>query len=115
MILFFLSLHAPNLGYCYEMNFKQVYRVVNESFVVRKVQEEMVLVPLVKNVADMTSVITLNDTAASIIEQLDGIKPLDEVILQLLATYNVNEELLKKDVTIFVTDALRNGVIEPIT
>ncbi|HKL72103.1 MAG TPA: PqqD family protein [Marinilabiliaceae bacterium] len=96
------------------MNFKQVYRVVNESFVIRKVQEEMVLVPLVNNVADMTSVITLNDTAASIIEHLDGIKTLDAVILQLLATYNVNKELLKKDVTIFVTDALSKGIIEPI-
>ena len=96
------------------MNFKQVYRVVNESFVIRKVQEEMVLVPLVNNVADMTSVITLNDTAASIIEHLDGIKTLDAVILQLLVTYNVNEELLKKDVTIFVTDALSKGIIEPI-
>ncbi len=74
----------------------------------------MVLVPLVDNVADMTSVIALNDTAASIIEHLDGTKTLDEVILQLLATYNVNEELLKEDVAIFVTDALSKGIIEPI-
>jgi len=96
------------------MDFKQVYRVVNESFVIRKVQEEMVLVPLVNNVADMTSVITLNDTAASIIEHLDGKRTIDEVVLQLLATYNVNKELLKKDVTIFITDALSKGVIEPI-
>lgn len=96
------------------MDFKQVYRVVNESFVVRKVQEEMVLVPLVNNVADMTSVITLNETAASIIEHLDGKRTINEVVLQLLATYNVNKELLKKDVTIFVTDALSKGVIEPI-
>ena len=93
---------------------KQVYRVVTESFVIRKVQEEMVLVPLVNNVADMTSVITLNVTAASIIEHLDGKRSIDEIVLQLLATYNVDEELLKEDVTIFVTDALCKGIIEPI-
>jgi len=95
------------------MDSKQVYRVVTESFVIRKVQEEMVLVPLVNNVADMTSVITLNDTAASIIECMDGKMTLNEIVLKLLATYNVDGRLLEEDVTIFITDALNKGVIEP--
>lgn len=96
------------------MDFEQIYRVKNDSFVIRKVMDEMVLVPLVNNVADMTSVITLNDTAASIIENLDGKNTLKDVILQLFTIYNVKEELLERDVIIFITDALNKGVIEPL-
>ena len=96
------------------MDLEQIYRVKNDSFVIRKVMDEMVLVPLVNNVADMTSVITLNDTAASIIENLDGKNTLKDVILQLFTIYNVKEELLERDVIIFITDALSKGVIEPL-
>lgn len=96
------------------MNLNLVYRVKSESFVVKKVVEEMVLVPLVDNVADMTSVITLNDTAASIIENIDGTRTLNEIIMQLLDAYNVDKEILTKDVVIFVTDALNKGVLEPV-
>lgn len=94
------------------MDFEQIYRVKNDSFVIRKVMDEMVLVPLVNNVADMTSVITLNDTAASIIENLDGKNTLNDIVLKLLDIYNVKKELLEEDVISFVLHALKKGIIE---
>ena len=94
------------------MNLNLVYKVKTESFVIRRVMDEMVLVPLVNNVADMTSVITLNDTAASIIEMLDGKSTLNEIFLKLLDTYNVKKELLERDMITFVADALKKGIIK---
>lgn len=94
------------------MNLNLVYKVKTESFVIRRVMDEMVLVPLVNNVADMTSVITLNDTAASIIEKLDGKSTLNEIFLKLLDTYNVKKELLERDMITFVADALKKGIIK---
>ncbi|MGQ1946921.1 PqqD family protein [Geofilum sp. OHC36d9] len=95
------------------MSLREIYIVKKESFVTRKVDNEMVLVPLVNSVADMTKVLTLNDTGISILEAMNGQNTVEEIISQLLETYNVQRERLQEDVERFIENAILKGIIEP--
>ena len=97
------------------MNPGDVYIVKKESFVTRKVDNEMVLVPLVNSVADMTRVLTLNDTGVAILEAMNGQNTVEEIISQLLETYNVQRERLQEDVERFIDDAILKGIIKPLS
>lgn len=91
---------------------KKVYKVVEEKFVIRKAKDEIVIVPLVDNIADMTNVITLNAMATEIFEMIDGKNSLETIVLQLLNDYNVSEDVLKEDISIFITTAEEKGIIQ---
>jgi len=71
----------------------------NKGLVSRKVGDEMVIVPLRDNVADMDCVYTLNEVGAFIWETLDGVKPLREIIAEVMNTYDVDEPTAIIDVT----------------
>ncbi len=89
-----------------------VFRLKNDTFVTRKVGDEMVLMPLVNSVADMTRVITLNETGAAILEALDGKNTLNQVVTQLFESYDVDKEQLKADIIHFIDEAIEKQLIE---
>jgi methyltransferase-like protein len=91
-----------------------IFRVKNDNFVTRKVGDEMVIVPLVNSVADMTRVLTLNETGTAIMEALDGQTSLKEVTTKLLEQFNVQATVLQDDLQHFITEALDKQIIEPI-
>lgn len=91
-----------------------IYQVRSEKVVTRKVGDEMVIVPLVNSVADMTRVLTLNETGTAIIEALNGQNTVNQVEEQLLAQFDVEQEVLSNDLQNFITEALDKQIIEPI-
>jgi Coenzyme PQQ synthesis protein D (PqqD) len=70
----------------------------SQSVVTRKTGNEYVLVPITNNIADMTSVYTLNDTGAFIWEKIDGIRSVEEIVFLLTQEYDVDFEIASKDV-----------------
>lgn len=82
---------------------------------VRKVGNEMVIVPLVNSVADMTKVLTLNETGAAIIEVLDGQHTISQVEEQLISVFDVESDILAADLQNFILDALAKGIIEEVS
>lgn len=70
----------------------------NEGLVSRKVGDEMVIVPLRDNVADMDCVYTLNEVGAFIWESMDGQKTTQQIILEIMNNYDVDEPTASKDV-----------------
>ncbi len=68
------------------------------SVVTRKTGNEYVLVPIANNIADMTSVYTLNETGAFIWEQIDGKRDVEEIIVMLTGEYDVNFQNASEDV-----------------
>jgi hypothetical protein len=95
-----------------KMNMENVYIVKEKSFVTRKVDDELVLVPLVNSVADMTRVLTLNNTGAAILEAMNGQNTVREIISQLLEIYDVQRDKLQEDVKTFIDDAILKGIIK---
>ena len=92
-----------------------IYKVRSEKVVVRKVGNEMVIVPLVNSVADMTRVLTLNETGAAIIEALDGQRTISQVEAQLISVFDVESDILAADLQSFILDALAKGIIEEVS
>lgn len=92
-----------------------IYKVRSEKVVVRKVGNEMVIVPLVNSVADMTKVLTLNETGAAIIEVLDGQHTISQVEEQLISVFDVESDILAADLQNFILDALAKGIIEEVS
>lgn len=92
-----------------------IYKVRSEKVVVRKVGNEMVIVPLVNSVADMTRVLTLNETGAAIIEALDGQRTINQVEAQLISVFDVESDILAADLQNFILDALAKGIIEEVS
>jgi DNA topoisomerase-3 len=76
---------------------KAIFRLKHEAFVTREADNEMVMVPLVSDIVDMTSVLTLNEVASDIVKALDGKKTLDEICRQIFPDYDVDENILKND------------------
>lgn len=95
-------------------NTDAIFQVKNNNFVTRKVGDEMVIVPLVNSVADMTRVLTLNETGTAIMEALDGKTSLKEVTTKLLDQFDVKSTVLQNDLQHFITEAIDKQIIEQI-
>jgi len=80
------------------------------SIVTRKTGNEYVLVPVTNNIADMTSVYTLNETGAFIWELIDGKKSVEEIIEAVIDKYDVDPEKATKDVFSLIDD-MKNYLI----
>ncbi len=78
--------------------------------VTKKTGREYVLVPLTNNIADMTSLFTLNETGAFIWEQIDGTRNVGEIIEALVNEYDIDAETASGDVFSFI-DKMSNYLI----
>lgn len=96
------------------LDLNTVFRQKNNNFVARKFEAEMVLIPLVNNVADMTSVLTLNEVGSSIFNLIDGKNTINSIILKLIDEYSVEAEVLKADIEYFIAQAQSKNLIEKV-
>lgn len=83
------------------MNFEKVNEI-KSRFVSRKVGDELVLVPLVDNVAKMDKLFNLNETAGFLWEKLNENSSAEELKNQLLEEFDVDEATAEKDVNAFL-------------
>ena len=92
------------------MNLKSV-PLHSASIVTRKTGNEYVLVPVTNNIADMTSVYTLNETGAFIWELIDGKKSVEDLINAIIDKYDIDREKATKDVFSFIDNMNKYLVI----
>ena len=83
----------------------------SESIVTRKTGNEYVLVPVTNNIADMTSVYTLNDTAAFIWEHIDGKRSVGDIIKVVTAEYDIDMSSAEADVLSFIENMSKYLII----
>ena len=82
------------------------------SVVTRKTGNEYVLVPVTNNIADMTSVYTLNETGAFIWELIDGKKNVEELIEAVENQYNVDHKTAAEDIFCFIDNMSKYLIIK---
>ncbi|MBQ3463812.1 MAG: PqqD family protein [Clostridia bacterium] len=81
---------------------------VKDDFVLRKVADSYVVVPVNKLTLDFNGIITLNETGAFLFERLQQGTDREQLLQELLAEYDVSPEKAEKDIDEFlrkVTDA----------
>jgi hypothetical protein len=86
----------------------------NPDFVFRKIVDEMILVPIRADVADMECIYTLNEVGAFIWDRLDGQATLAEIQVAVQDEYEADAETIAADVVAFVQDLDGVGAIRRI-
>ena len=74
----------------------------NPEFIFRRIVDELVLVPIRQDVADMDCIYTMNPVAAFIWEKLDGKTTLPEIEAALISEYDVDRATAAADLEEFV-------------
>lgn len=92
---------------------EQCYRK-DDSVVSRKIADEVILVPIRKNVGDLESIYTFDEVGARIWELIDGKRKLAEIKDILLSEFDVAEVTLVTDMQNFISQVEGIGGIKPI-
>lgn len=83
------------------MNLKSLQKI-KASFVTREVGNELVLVPLAGNVAQMNELFTMNETGKFIWENINNETTMDELAEKMVEVFEVSPEIAKRDVVRFL-------------
>lgn len=84
----------------------------SEDVVVREIEGEIVIVPLASGIGDLEDeLFTLNETGRAIWSRLDGRRPLDGIVRELLAEYDVPENVVREDVVGLLQELLDRRMI----
>ena len=84
------------------------------SVVYREIADEAILVPIRRNVADMESVYTLDSVGADIWKLIDGHRTLPDILEMLRDEYEVDAEILTRDLDEFVEQLESIGAIRAV-
>jgi len=84
------------------------------NVVSRLIAGEMILVPIRKNVGDMESIYTLNETGARIWELIDGRRSVAEVRDQMLAEFEIEPDQAEDDLTELLQNLWELGALVKI-
>jgi hypothetical protein len=89
---------------------EEIYRK-DDSIVSRRIEGEVILVPVRQNVADLESIYTLSEVAAHIWEQIDGRRTASEILASIVGEFEVTEEEAEKDLREFLEQLSAIGAI----
>ena len=83
-----------------------------KGFMLRKVADKNVVVPIGQASVDFNGIINLNDTGAFLWNILSKGCTYDELVSSVLSEYDVNEDIAKRDIDAFLKTARDADVIE---
>lgn len=84
---------------------------LSDSWKLKKIGEEAVLMPLGQNAYDLRKVINLNSTSVELYTQLQLDKNEEDLVKYLIDVYQISEEIARKDVHEFITKLIECKVI----
>jgi hypothetical protein len=94
-----------------QVNLDSAY-VPSDDIVARKIEGELIIVPLVSGIGDMEDeLFTMNETGRAIWEKLDGKRRLKDVVEELIVEFEAPEGEIKKDVTGLVEELLKRRMV----
>lgn len=85
----------------------------NESIVARRLDEEIILVPIRNNIGDMNNVYVLNEVGARIWELIDGRKDLSEIVSVIKNEFDSPPDV-ERDIRDFISDLEHIGAIRAV-
>ena len=76
----------------------------SDRVVVRRINDECLLIPLTDDIADMDSLYRLNETGAFIWELIDGKRDIKEITSRVAEEFDVDQREAEKDILLFLVD-----------
>ncbi len=94
-----------------KVNINSIY-THSSDVVVREIEGEVIIVPLVSGIGDMEEdLFTLNDTGKSIVSLMDGKNSLKEIVSILSKEYQVSDNQIVIDVKGLTAELLKRKMI----
>lgn len=87
----------------------KIYR--NPDFIFRNVAGEAVQIPLLKNVADLEAIYTLNEVGVFIWERLENPVTIDELTHEIMMEFEVDQDVLEADMKQFIHELKESKII----
>ena len=85
---------------------------IKKDFLLRKVSDTYVVVPVGSAIVDFSGLINLNETGAFLFEILQNGAEEKDLIEKLLSEYDVSEDIATKDVKAFISKVKEAGILE---
>ena len=85
------------------INLQDTYQK-DPSIVSREIAGEVLLVPIRRNVGDLESIYTLNETAAAAWALIDGSHTIEQIVDQIVLEYDVDSDQAKSDMFDLIKD-----------
>lgn len=97
-----------------EVNLDTVFKI-SEDIIVRKIENEILLIPLVAEIADLENeFITLNKTGKDVFERINGKKTLKEIEIEIARDYGVSQDEIEKDVVGFIKEMYEAKILNKV-
>jgi len=84
------------------MNLQSLHKL-KSKFVARNVGNELILVPLTANVAQMNELFTLNETGKFIWENINDNSTVLEIENLMIETFDIDSAIAKRDIELFLS------------
>ncbi len=85
---------------------------VKKDFILRKVSDSYIVVPVGEAVVDFSGMVNLNESGACLFEALQKGASEDELVEALLSEYDVEETVARADVKRFISKVKDAGILE---
>lgn len=85
---------------------------INKNFMLRKIAGENLIVATGEAAQIFNGMITLNDVATYIWENVDECQTVDMLVKKLLTEFDIDEETARRDVIGFTSELIKIGMIE---
>ncbi len=85
---------------------------IKEDFLLRKVADSYVVVPVNSMTLDFNGIINLNETGAFLFELLQKGAEKQELVNKMLEEYDVTPEIAEKDIEIFIQKVKEADILE---
>ncbi len=85
---------------------------IKSGFVLRKIENDYIVVSVGSRVKEFNGVINLNQSSALLWELLEKGAEEQDLVNKLLEVYEIEEERARKDVLVFTQKLLESGILE---
>ena len=85
---------------------------IKEDFILRKIAESYIVVPVNQTALDFNGIINLNETGAFLFELLQNGAEREELVEKMLAEYDVTRDRAEKDIDKFIGKIKEADIIE---
>ncbi len=85
----------------------------SEDIVARKIEDEMLIIPLASGIGDLNEELySLNATAQMIWQYLDGKNTLENIVEMLLTRFDATRDTLEEDVLGLLQELYNRGIVK---
>lgn len=83
---------------------------ISKNFILKKVCDEAMIIPLVDGGMDMSKVFNINEIGVIIYEGLENNKTILEIKNKIISEYDIDEETVLNDINDFIESLKQKGI-----